>query len=101
MKNMAKLKTTPFEFSDYFKTPEQWAGFLATVIEDSNGDPHMIAAALGEIAKSEGMAKVAKKSGLSRESLYKTLSGDRNPSFGTLFKVITALGLQLHIVARS
>jgi probable addiction module antidote protein len=97
---MGKLKTTPFEVSDYFTTPKQWAGFLDTVIEDSNGDPHMIAAALGEIAKAEGMAKVAKKSGLSRESLYKTLSGERNPSFGTLFKIMTTLGLQIHIVAR-
>jgi probable addiction module antidote protein len=98
---MTKLKTTPFVISDYLTTPKQRAGFLAAVIEESNGDAYMISKALGHIAKSEGMAKVAKKSGLSRESLYKTLSGNRNPSFGTLFKVMTALGLQLHIVARS
>ena len=97
---MGKWKTTPFDFADYLKTPEDRAGFLEAVIEDSNGDPHMISVALGEIAKAEGMAKVAKKSGLSRESLYKTLSGNRNPGFGTIFKVMTALGLQMHIVAR-
>jgi probable addiction module antidote protein len=97
---MGKLKTTPFVISDYLDTPERRAGFLAAVIEESNGDAYLISKALGHIAKAQGMAKVAKKSGLSREGLYKTLSGERNPSFGTLFKIMTALGLQIHIVAR-
>jgi probable addiction module antidote protein len=97
---MRKLKTTSFEFSDYLKTPKQWAGFLDAVIEDSHGDPHMITAALGEIAKAEGMTGIAKKTGLSRESLYKALSGNRNPEFSTIYKVMAALGLQFQVVAR-
>lgn len=56
----------------------------------------MIAKALGGIAKAQGMAKVARDSGLSRESLYKALSGDRVPGFDTILKVIHALGLKLH-----
>ena len=97
---MRKWKTKPFVIADYLDTPARRASFLATVIEESEGDAYMISKALGHIAKAEGMAKVAKKSGLSRESLYKALSGERNPSFGTLFRVMTALGLQLQVVAR-
>ena len=97
---MRKWKTKPFVIADYLDTPARRAGFLATVIEESEGDAYMISKALGHIAKAEGMAKVAKKSGLSRESLYKALSGERNPSFGTLFRVMTALGLGLQVVPR-
>ena len=98
---MRKWKTKPFIIADYLDTPARRAGFLAAVIEDNEGDPYMISKALGHIAKAEGMAKVAKKSGLSRESLYKALSGDRNPEFTTIFKVMAALGLQFHVVAKT
>jgi probable addiction module antidote protein len=94
---MGKLKTKPFEIADYLDTPARRARFLATVIEESDGDAYMITKALGHIAKAEGMSKVAKKSGLSRESLYKALSGNRNPEFGTIFKVMEALGLQFRV----
>ena len=64
-------------------------------IQESDGDAAFIAKALGDIARAKGMTQVARESGLSRESLYKALSGDRSPSFDTILKVISALGLQL------
>jgi probable addiction module antidote protein len=97
---MAKLKTLPYDTANYLKTPKERARFLEVMIEETNGDPYWIMSALNTIARSEGMANVAKKSGLSRESLYKTLSGTRKPGFATIVKVMTALGLQLHVVAR-
>ena len=59
-------------------------------------DTFFIAKALGDIARAKGMALVARESGLSRESLYKALSGDRIPGFDTVLKVLTALGICLH-----
>ena len=56
----------------------------------------MIAAALGDIARTKGMSQIAKDTGLGRESLYKTLSPTGNPEFATVLKVMEALGLQLH-----
>lgn len=97
---MAKLKTSPFDVADYLNTPKLRARYLEVTIEENDGDPYYVMKALNTIARSEGMANVAKKSGLSRESLYKTLSGTRNPGFATIVKVMTALGLQLHVVAR-
>jgi probable addiction module antidote protein len=70
--------------------------YLQACIEESNGDAAFIAKALGDIARAKGMAQVAKESGLSRESLYKALSGDRIPGFDTVLKVLAALGLSLH-----
>jgi probable addiction module antidote protein len=63
------------------------------------GDAAFIAKALGDIARAKGMSQVARDAGLSRESLYKALSGERTPSFDTILKVISALGLKLHAEA--
>ena len=60
------------------------------------GDPRLIAAALGDIARAKGMTTVAADAGLGRESLYKALSPDGNPEFATVVKVMRALGLRLH-----
>ena len=68
-------------------------------LEEANGDAAFIAKALGDIARAKGMAQVARDAGLSRESLYKALSGERSPSFDTILKVIGALGLKLHAEA--
>jgi probable addiction module antidote protein len=68
---------------------------MRQVMED--GDPALLGAALGDVARARGMSKLAKDTGLSRESLYKSLSGERAPSTDTLFKVIKALGLKLTI----
>lgn len=96
---MGKLKTTPFDVAGYLRTPEERAAYLQATLEDCHGDIHEIMHALGDIARSEGMTRVARKSGLSRESLYKSLSGTRNANIDTVFKVMSALGLQLRVTA--
>ncbi len=68
-------------------------------MEEANGDSAFIAKALGDIARAKGMSQVARDTGLSRESLYKALSGERSPGFDTILKVVEALGLKLHAQA--
>jgi probable addiction module antidote protein len=77
------------------------AAYLEACIEEADGDPAFIAKALGDIARAQGMSQVARESGLSRESLYKALSGERRPSFYTILKVVSALGLKLSAIVRS
>jgi probable addiction module antidote protein len=72
------------------------AAYLEAAIEEAKGDATFIAKALGDIARAKGMAQVARDAGLSRESLYKALSGDRSPGFDTVLKVVEALGLKFH-----
>ena len=62
-----------------------------------DGDPQLVAAALGDIARAKGMSQIARDAGLGRESLYKSLSSSGNPELATVLKVISALGLQLHV----
>ena len=90
----ARTITAPYDTADYLKTEEDMVGLLEAALED--GHPQVIAAALGAIARAHGMTKIAKETGLNREGLYKTLSGDGNPELETFIKVIKALGLQLH-----
>ncbi len=93
---MAKKETfTRWDAAEYLKTEEDMALYLDAMIEESNGDPRMIAVALGDIAKARGMTQIAKDTGLARENLYKALSADGNPEFSTVMKVITALGIKL------
>jgi probable addiction module antidote protein len=75
------------------------AAYLEASLEEAQGDAAFIAKALGDIARAKGMSQVARDAGLSRESLYKALSGERNPDFTTILKVIGALGLRLHAEA--
>ena len=98
---MAKTRTRPFDVAEYLRTPEEMAAYLEACIEESNGDAAFIAKALGDIARAKGMSQVAHDAGLSRESLYKALSGERNPSFETILKVVEALGLKLHAAPAS
>jgi probable addiction module antidote protein len=93
---MSKITITRYDTADYLHTPEEMAAFLEACIEESEGDAAFIAKALGTIARAKGMAQVARDTGLSRESLYKALSGDRSPGFDTILKVMNALGLRLH-----
>jgi probable addiction module antidote protein len=92
----AKIKTSPWDSADYLKTEDDIAGYLEACLQEAGDDPAFIAHALGVIARARGMAQVARDSGISREGLYKALSEDGNPSFGTILKVVKALGLQLH-----
>ena len=80
------IKTRPYDVAETLRTPDEMAAYLEVCSEEANGDAAFIAKALGEIAR---------QSGLSRESLYKALSGERSPSFDTVLKVISALGLKL------
>ena len=93
---MAKTKTTTYDVADRLRTPEEMALYLDACIEESEGDAAFITKALGDIARAQGMSRVAADAGLSRESLYKSLSGERVPDFSTVLKVMKSLGLKLH-----
>jgi probable addiction module antidote protein len=97
---MRKTKTTRYDVAEHLRTPEEMAAYLESALEESNGDASVVAKAIGDIARAKGMSQVAKDSGLSRESLYKALSGDRSPGIDTILKVIGALGIKLHAEAR-
>jgi probable addiction module antidote protein len=96
-----KTKTSPWDVAEHLRTPKEMAAYLEACIEEADGDAAFIAKALGDIARAQGMTQVAKDSGLSRESLYKALSGERSPSFDTILKVVTALGLKLSASVRN
>ena len=96
---MTRTVTTKYDVSEHLRTPEEMAAYLEMCIEESNGDAAFIAKALGDIARAKGMSQVARDAGLSRESLYKALSGERSPGFDTILKVIGALGIKLHVQA--
>jgi probable addiction module antidote protein len=92
---MSKTTTTRYDVAEHLRTPEEMAAYL----EEADGDAAFIAKALGDIARAKGMGQVAKDAGLSRESLYEALSGERRPDFDTILKVIGALGLKVHAEA--
>jgi probable addiction module antidote protein len=98
---MSRKKTAiePYDVAEHLRTPEEMAAYLDACIEESEGDAAFIAKALGDIARAQGMSKVARDAGLSRESLYKALSGARSPDFSTVLKVARALGVKLHAAA--
>lgn len=91
---MAKTKTSPWDPAAHLETDEDMAAYLEAALED--GDPALVTAALGDIARAKGMTQIARETGLGRESLYKALSPEGNPEFATVLKVVRALGLKLH-----
>jgi probable addiction module antidote protein len=93
---MRKTKTTRYDVAEHLRTPQEMAAYLEACLEEAGDDAAFIAKALGVIARARGMAQVARDAGLSRESLYKALSGERSPDFNTILKVVNALGLRLH-----
>ena len=95
---MGKTTTTKYDVAEHLRTPEEMAAYLEACLEESNGDAAFVAKALGDIARAKGMTQVARDAGLSRESLYRALSGEHSPSFDTILKVVEALGLELHAV---
>lgn len=94
---MDKLETFPWDAAEHLDTQDDIAAYLEAALEE--GDAALIAAALGDIARSRGMTTLARETGLGRESLYKALSIDGNPEFATVLKVLKALGLRLQVVA--
>ena len=91
---MSETVTSPYDIAEHLRTREEMAAYLEASIEDADGDAALVAKALGDIARARGMSRVAGDAGLSRESLYKALSGDRNPTLDTVLKVVDALGLR-------
>jgi probable addiction module antidote protein len=98
-KKTKKIKTTPYDIAEQLRTPEEMAAYLDAWFEEAPDDASGIARALGDIARAKGMTQVARDAGLSRESLYRALSVDGNPSFATVLKVARALGVKLHAEA--
>lgn len=90
-----KIKTIPWDAATHLKTDADVVHYLEAVFED--GDPALVAAALGDVARAKGMAQIAQAAGLGRESLYKALSTEGNPEFATVLKVMRALGLKLKV----
>jgi probable addiction module antidote protein len=100
MKSIKKTKVkdlSKFDVVDYLKTEKDIAGYLSAVLED--GDPALFVAAIGDIAKAKGMTEIAKKSGVTREALYRALKIEARPRFETVAKVIHALGMKLSVHA--
>ncbi len=95
---MKKTHTTPYDIADHLRTPQEIAAYLEACFEAADCDAAFIAKAIGDVARAKGMAQIAKDSGLSRESLYKALSGDRNPNLDTVLKVLSSMGLRLRAV---
>jgi probable addiction module antidote protein len=99
VKKPAKAKTTAYDVAEHLRTPEEMAAYLDAWLNEAPDDTAGIARALGNIARAKGMTQVAKDAGLSRESLYRALSAEGNPSFATVLKVAKALGMKLHAAA--
>ncbi|WJH39502.1 putative addiction module antidote protein [Aliirhizobium terrae] len=90
------IETKKWDIVEHLDSDEKIALFLEAVFEE--GDPGLIAAAIGEVARARGMSHVAKEAGLSRENLYRALSDGGNPEFATILKVMRAIGYDLTIV---
>ena len=89
---------TKWDLADHLKTEEDIARFMNRVLQEYGDDPEFISKALGHMARLRGMATIAQKTGLGRESLYKALNGKRTPSLATFIKVTRALGMELRVV---
>lgn len=94
-------KFKPFDPADYLDDLADVAGYLELALEASAEDPTAVPRALGVIARSQNMSELARRVGMSRDGLYKALSADGNPTWSTILKVTTALGLrfEFHTVA--
>mgnify|MGYP003398960157 CR=1 FL=1 len=90
-----KMNTTKFDIADYLDNKEMIAEYLNTVLEEGNDSDIIVA--IGTVAKAIGMTKIAEETGLSRPSLYKALSEGAKPQFGTIMKVLKAVGGQLQV----
>lgn len=93
---MGTIKLRKWDSTEHLKTDEDMVSYLEACLDEAGSDAAFIAKALGTIARARGMTQLAKDTGLGRESLYKALSGEGNPSFATVLKVMSALGIKLH-----
>lgn len=90
-----------YDTAEYLRTEEDIAAYLDAVMEDGGDDPALIARALGAVARARNMSQLSRDTGISREGLYKALSGEGNPSFDTIVKVARALGLKVRFEAQT
>lgn len=95
------LKLKKWDSAEHLRTEQDMVLYLEACLEEAGDDVAFITKAIGNIARARGMAQLASDTGLGRESLYKALSGDGNPSFATILKVVRALGMQFHVSAAS
>src|SRR5262252_7206443 len=93
MPKTTRFETTRFDAADYLDTPDRQVAYIAAALE--SGDADFVRDALGLVARARGMGEIAKKAGLNRESLYKALGDAGNPEFGTVMRIVHALGLTL------
>lgn len=89
------IKTTPWDASEHLGSEEEVFAYINAAFED--GDPALVTAALGDVARARGMTQIAKAAGVSRESLYRALSAEGNPEFATILKVMKALQLNVSV----
>jgi len=88
-----KTKTVPWDSSSALRSNEEIAAYIDAVLED--GDPTLLAHALGVVARAKGMTDLAKETGMGRESLYKALTPGAKPRYHTMLKLLHALGVKL------
>jgi probable addiction module antidote protein len=92
-----KTQTRPWDITRYLDSDEAIAAYIEAALDQD--DPALLAAALGDVARAKGMTQIARETGLGRESLYKALSAEGNPEFGTVQKVVRSLGLKIRVTA--
>lgn len=85
----------PYDAAEFLRTPEEIVAYLEAIFEDYGDDARVVAKALGDVARAQGMQKIARETGLNREGLYQAFSGKGNPSFDTVLKVMRAVGVEL------
>ena len=96
---MKTIKLKKWDSAGHLKTEADMALYLQASLEEAGDDAAFVAKALGTIARAKGMSQLARDTGMGRESLYKALSGEGNPSFATILKAMHALGLKLQASA--
>ncbi|MEY2341998.1 addiction module antidote protein [Acidithiobacillus sp. IBUN Pt1247-S3] len=97
---MEKLELRTWDSAEHLKTEADIAAYINACFEEAGDDAAFLARALGTTARARGMTRLAHDTGMGRESLYKALSGEGNPSFATILKVARALGMRLHVDVR-
>jgi len=93
---MTDIKLRKWDSAEHLKTEEDMAQYLDACLQEAGEDAAFLAKALGNIARAKGMSRLSRDTGMSQESLYEALSGEGNPSFATILKVTSALGIRLH-----
>jgi probable addiction module antidote protein len=97
MGGVMSTKLKVFDIVDFLETDEDMQAYLNAALEE--GDTKFLFTALGDIVRAKNISQLSRETGISREGLYKALSGEGNPAFNTIFKIIHALGMDLQITA--